>query len=117
MADMTDDGVDDVIRRAIGGNRVAMDAVAADAATTSSALVVTMGALLGRDVSRLDRARAIAVSRSDRQVVEIARAHLCGDRDLVSALARDHLVDHPDSLIVAWIASGAHAVDQQPGPN
>ena len=43
----------------------------------------------------------------DRQVVEIARAHLRGDADLVDALARDHLVDHPDSLVVAWIASDA----------
>ena len=28
-------------------------------------------------------------------------------RELVDALARDHLVDYPDSLIVAWIASDA----------
>ena len=37
----------------------------------------------------------------------IARAHLTQDVDLVDALARDHLVDYPDSLIVAWIASDA----------
>ena len=57
--------------------------------------------------SRLDRARAVAATSRDRQVVAIARAHLAGDHDLVDALARDHLVDHPDSLIVAWIASDA----------
>jgi hypothetical protein len=39
--------------------------------------------------------------------VEIARAHLAGQSELVDALARDHLVDYPDSLIVAWIASNA----------
>lgn len=30
-----------------------------------------------------------------------------GDRDLVDALARDHPVDHPHRLLVAWIAAGA----------
>jgi hypothetical protein len=32
---------------------------------------------------------------------------------LVDALAREHLVDHPDSVLVAWIAAGgAHAVGE-----
>ena len=35
----------------------------------------------------------------------IASAHLAGDRDRVDALARDHLVDYPDSILVAWIAA------------
>ena len=35
----------------------------------------------------------------------IARAHLAGDADLLDALVRDHLVDHPDSLLAAWIAT------------
>ncbi len=38
----------------------------------------------------------------------IAIAHRRGDRDLVDALARDHLVDHPDSVLVAWIADANH---------
>ena len=38
----------------------------------------------------------------------IATAHLRGERDLVDALARDHLVDHPDSVLVAWIAAASH---------
>ena len=41
----------------------------------------------------------------DRQVVAIAAAHLAGDSDRVDALARDHLVDYPDSILVAWIAA------------
>ena len=35
-------------------------------------------------------------------------AHLRGDHDLVDALAREHLADHPDSVLVAWIAAAAH---------
>ena len=38
----------------------------------------------------------------------IATAHLRGERDLVDALARDHLVDHPDNVLVAWIAAASH---------
>jgi len=41
--------------------------------------------------------------------VVIARAHVGGNRDLVDALARDHLADFPGSYLVAWVASGALA--------
>jgi hypothetical protein len=102
---MSDHGVDSAIRRAIGGDRGAMSWIAAHADTTGDALVMAMAALLERDPERLERARALAATSRDRQVVEIARAYLGGERERVDALARDHLVDHPDSLIVAWIAS------------
>jgi hypothetical protein len=52
----------------------------------------------------LDRAAEIATTTRDRQLVAIAAAHLRGERDVVDALARDHLVDHPDSVLAAWIA-------------
>ncbi|WP_028065762.1 hypothetical protein [Solirubrobacter soli] len=52
----------------------------------------------------LARASALATSERDRQLVAIAAAHLRGERDLVDALARDHLVDYPDSVLAAWIA-------------
>jgi hypothetical protein len=56
----------------------------------------------------LARAGSLAVTTRDRQLVAIAIAHERGDRDLVDALARDHLVDHPDSVLVAWIADSSH---------
>ena len=40
------------------------------------------------------------------------RAHLRGERDLVDALARDHLVDHPDNVLVAWIAGASHSTKE-----
>ncbi|MGD9704531.1 MAG: hypothetical protein AB7Q42_07660 [Acidimicrobiia bacterium] len=104
---MTVDRVDDVIRRAIGGDAEAVAWIAAHADTTDVAIVIVMAALLGMDPERLDRARSAAITSRDRQTVEIARAHLDGRNDLVDALARDHLADHPGSLIVAWIAAGA----------
>jgi hypothetical protein len=54
------------------------------------------------------RAGGIAASTRDRQLVAIAAAHLRGERDLVDALARDHLVDYPDNVLVAWIAGASH---------
>ena len=104
---MNHDGVDAMIRSAIGGDADASSWVVAHADTVDHAVLIAMAALLERVPDRLDRAAAVAATSRDRQVVAIARAHLTQDRDLVDALARDHLVDHPDSLIVAWIASDA----------
>jgi hypothetical protein len=104
---MSNDGVNAMIRGAIGGDADAVSWVVAHADTIDDAVLMAMAALLERLPERLDRATVVASTSRDRQVVAIARAHLNGDRQLVDALARDHLVDHPDSLIVAWIASDA----------
>jgi len=109
---MSGDEVDEAIRRAIGGDPGARSWLVARAGIDGHPLAQVMTCVLEGDPVRLADARCRAVSRRDRQVVEIARAHLAGDHDLVDALARDHLVDHPDSLIVAWIAAGA----ARPGP-
>jgi len=56
----------------------------------------------------LDRAAGVATTTRDRQVVAIAVAHVAGDTDRVDGLARDHLVDHPDSVLVAWISANTY---------
>lgn len=104
---MTRHRVDDTIRRAIGGDIAAVEWIVAQADATEDALVMVMTALLELDPAGLQRARTMAATSRDRQVVEIAQAQLDGRIDQVDALARDHLVDHPDNLLVAWIASGA----------
>jgi hypothetical protein len=113
---MTDDSVDTVIRQAIGGDPEAATWIVAQADHSKSALVIAMAALLERLPGRLDHALTTALTSRDRQVVEIARAHLNGKSELVDALARDHLVDFPDSLIVAWIASAAVERSRGEGP-
>ena len=102
---MSDGGNDTSIRKAIGGDVAAISWIVAQADTIDDALVITMAALLEQRPHRLERAGAVAATSRDRQVVAIARAHLDEESELVDALARDHLVDYPDSLIVAWIAS------------
>jgi hypothetical protein len=94
-----------VIRQAIGGDPHAIAWIVDHAGTSDESSVVVMAALLERQPRQLERAWELAVRSRDRQMVAIARARLAGDRDLVDALARDHLVDHPDSYVVAWIAS------------
>jgi hypothetical protein len=115
VLDMTEDGVDNVIRQAIGGDVDAIAWIAAHADSIDDAVTIAMAAVLERRPDRLDRARAVASTSRDRQVVAVARAHLAGDSELVDALARDHLVDYPDSLIVAWIASDADASPRRHG--
>ena len=88
---MTDASFDSMIRQALAGDPAA------------TAWIV-------------DTALAIAQTSRDRQVVEIARAHLSGNADLVDALAREHLADFPDSVIVAWIAGAAADRSRGKGP-
>jgi hypothetical protein len=104
---MNHDGVDAMIRSAIGGDIDSGSWVVAHADTVDAPILITMAALLARRPDVLDRAATMATTSRDRQVVAIARAHLEQDSELVDALARDHLADYPDSLIVAWIASDA----------
>jgi hypothetical protein len=110
---VTHAGVDAMIRGAIGGDAVARSWVVAHADSIDDALLITMASLLERAPAGLDRAAAAATTYRDRQVVAIARAHLDQDRELADVLARDHLVDYPDSLIVAWIASDAVGRERQ----
>jgi hypothetical protein len=113
---MTGATADLVIRQAIGGDPGAIAWIVDNAPTSHEATVVVMAALLQDEPGQLERARALAVRSRDRQMVAIAGARLAGDVDLVDALARDHLVDHPDSYVVTWIASDATRGDDRPDP-
>lgn len=105
--------MDATIRRAIGGDDRAIDTVLAGAINSDDARIVAMAAVLALRTDWIARAERLAVTSRDRQMVAISACHVSGDHGLVQLLARDHLSDHPDSLIVAWIASlggrdGAH---------
>ena len=60
----------------------------------------------------LARAAKNAATTRDRQLVALATAHLDDDADLLDALVRDHLSDHPDNILAAWIASQRTHTDQ-----
>ena len=91
-AGMSDDGPDEehddeVVRRAIGGDTAARVVIGDRAVAGGSIEVLVMAALLGHGEEHLDTAEATATSRSDRQVVAIARCVLTGDPERVDALA------------------------------
>lgn len=64
-------------------------------------------ALICGDRRLLVRARGLARTTRDRQLTAIATAHLDRDVELLDALVRDHLADHPDSALAAWTAAPA----------
>jgi hypothetical protein len=53
----------------------------------------------------LEQAADLADTTRERQLVAIAAAHLAGETDRADFLAREHLIDYPDSAFAAWIAA------------
>jgi len=97
-----------LVRRMIAGDAEAHAQLQALARTPTSPAVLVAAALAGSDGDELlARAAATATTTRDRQLVAIAAAHLVHDEELLDALVRDHLADHPDSILAAWIA-GQH---------
>jgi hypothetical protein len=74
---------------------------------STSAPLLVAAALLACDRHLLARAARYASTTRDRQLVALAEAHLHGNADLLHVLVRDHLCEHPDNLLAAWIAGRA----------
>jgi len=104
---------------AVGGDAVVAHIIAR--ARTSDDVTTVVAAALFAPADNDDlmvRAATLAVTTRDRQLVAIATAHLEGSADRVEDLARDHLVDHPDSVLVAWITSASnHAIRTRKDPS
>jgi hypothetical protein len=95
-----------LVRRMIAGDAEAHAQLQALARTPTSPAVLVAAALVGSDGDELlARAAATATTTRDRQLVAIAAAHLVHDEELLDALVRDHLADHPDSILAAWVAA------------
>jgi hypothetical protein len=102
------------------GDSAAITAIVGASRTSDDPVILVAAALFAADADELmARAEELAATTRDRQLVAIAGAHLRGDGDLVDALARDHLVDHPDNVLVAWIAGSRRrtALHSSPTPN
>ncbi len=103
-----------LLHQLVVGDAAAIAAIVEASRTSEEPMILVTAALFAPDGADLmTRAAAVAATTRDRQLVAIAAAHLRGDTDLVDALARDHLVDHPDNVLVAWIAGRSlNAVDR-----
>jgi hypothetical protein len=98
-----------LIHQLVVGDVTAIAAIVEASRGSDDPMVLVAAALFASDADGLMvRAGRIATTTRDRQLVAIATAHLRGERELVDALARDHLVDHPDNVLVAWIAGATH---------
>jgi hypothetical protein len=98
-----------LLHRLVTGDEAAIAAIVDASRTSDDPLILVAAALFApHEEGLLARAEIVAVTTRDRQVVAIAFAHRRGEHQLVDALARDHLVDHPDSFLVAWIADASH---------
>jgi hypothetical protein len=97
-----------LIHQLVVGDAAAIAAIVEASRTSDDPMILVAAALFAADGDALiARAGGVAVKTRDRQLVAIATAHRRGERDLVDALARDHLVDHPDNVLVAWIAAAS----------
>lgn len=104
---MTPTDTETLLRQVIGGDAAARADIMDRARCSDEAILLAAAALVDPAApDLLARAALSATTTRDRQVVAITAAHLTGDRDRVDALARDHLVDYPDSILVSWMAAG-----------
>src|SRR5664279_3795810 len=95
-----------LLHRLIGGDTEARTDILETAATSMSPRLLVAAALVCADPEPwLSRAAVQAATTRDRQLVAVAIAHFGADEDLLDALVRDHLADHPDSILAAWIAA------------
>ena len=111
---------DTVIHQLVMGDEAAIAKIVDQAHTSDDVTTVVAAALFATADSRLmARAVRLAVTTRDRQLVAIAAAHLRGDTDRAEDLARDHLVDHPDNVLVAWItaAGNTHTTTTREDPS
>ena len=100
------DDIEDLIRRLIGNDATAPAEILERAKTTSSPLLLVAAAIVSdQPADLLARATANATTTRARQLVALAAAHLADDAELLDALVRDHLSDHPDNILAAWIAA------------
>ena len=97
--------LDDLASPSTLGDALASAELARRARGSDEVSVVVAGAVVAQDRAVLARADGLARTAVERQLVAIASAHLDGDSRRVHDLARDHLVDHPDSVLVAWIVA------------
>jgi hypothetical protein len=94
-----------LLHELVVGNASAVAAIVEASRDSDDPSILVAASLFAPDAERLlARAEGLATTTRDRQLVAIAAAHRRGEPEVVDALARDHLVDHPDSVLAAWIA-------------
>jgi hypothetical protein len=107
---------ENVIHQLVVGGDAAIAEIVQRAQTSDDVTTVVAAALFtpAGNNALMARATTLAATTRDRQLLAIATAHLDGDAHRVEDLARDHLADHPDSVLVAWITSTSNHTTRTP---
>jgi hypothetical protein len=100
----TTEARDELIRRLVDGDPAVRAELAAAAPTSADPVLLVAAALAAAEPALLGRATAVAGAAHERRLVDIAAAYLAGTVDRARLLARDHLADHPDSLLATFVA-------------
>ena len=93
-----------LLDRLIGDDPSAAAEVLVAAPTSLSPALLVAAALLTLAPELLVRAGALATATRDRQLVAIGEAYLAGETHRLDVLVREHLDEHPDHPLAAWIA-------------
>jgi hypothetical protein len=93
-----------LLDRFIGDDPSAAAEVLVAAPTSVSPDLLVAAALLALAPELLDRAGGLATTTRDRQLVALGEAYLAGETDRLDVLVHEHLAEHPDNLLAAWIA-------------
>jgi hypothetical protein len=108
LVDVDRTSADQLIRRFIAGDTTATEALIERArASDDPAMLVAAALVVPAWQGVLARAAQAADGTRDRQIVALAAAYRRGEADRALLLARDHLAEHPDSLLVAHIAAAS----------
>lgn len=98
--------VAEAIARMVGHDPLASVLVSAAVRDHSKSFDAAAAFVLVVDVSheRIERARALATTRRERQHLAIVECWLSADWTRVALLAREHLSEFPDDLVISWLA-------------
>ena len=99
--------VEDAAQRLMGGDPLAADLIRSAAiAHPHRPEIHAMEALVAVDPEpSLTRARELALTRRDRQHIAIIAEHVHGHVERCRLLARHHLAEFPDDVIISWTVS------------
>jgi hypothetical protein len=107
----------ELVHRFVTGDPTAAAELAVEARTSTDTALLVAAALAAPDGDALlERAGQVARTADDRRLVAVAVEFLHGVADRARLLARDHLVDRPDSALAAYVAASPTTASEKRTP-
>jgi hypothetical protein len=117
MAEPDASGLSGPVARLVAGVPGSVPEILTAAGGDDVTVVLAAGVVTGNR-RHIERAARLATTARDRQLVAVVTAYIGGDTDRLYVLVRDHLADHPDSLLASWVAGlGNPCTNESQGEN